>query len=93
MSKACPTEGCPFPLDEHFNWCGHQGRKVTHLHWPKKGMGGNNPNSKIVALACWPCHDKIDNFGGNIITKDLPGKGLTTWATDVISLIIRLAMK
>ena len=83
MIKSCSTEGCPFPPDEHFNWCGHQGRKVTHLHWPKKGMGGNNPKSKIVALACWECHDKIDNFGGNIITKDLPGKGLTTWGTDV----------
>jgi len=24
-------------------------------------MGGNNPKSKIVAVLCWPMHDRIDN--------------------------------
>lgn len=74
---------CPFSEEDHYNWCGHQGEKRTHLHWPKKGMGGNNPKSKIVAIACWPCHDKIDNFGGSIHIKNLPGKGLTCWGMDI----------
>lgn len=78
MRSQCPQgyEDCPFLAEEHFNFCGHR-RPLTHLHWPKKGMGGHNPKSKIVALACGFCHDRIDNFGGRIEIEDGQVKGLT----------------
>ena len=58
----CPThKDCPFSREDHYNWCGHQGVELTHQHWPKKKMGGKNPESKIVALLCWHCHDEVDN--------------------------------
>lgn len=34
---------------------------VTHMHEPKKGMGGNNPNAKIRLCGCWAAHDSADN--------------------------------
>lgn len=40
---------------------GHRHDQPTHQHIPKKGMGGNNPESKIRAVLCWPMHDRIDN--------------------------------
>ena len=33
----------------------------TSQHWPKKGMGGNNPDSRIVARIDLGLHDAIDN--------------------------------
>ena len=35
----------------------------TSQHWPKKGMGGNNPKSRIVQEICLGLHDAIDNGG------------------------------
>ena len=74
----CSTKGCPFTPDEHGEWMeacsrapehGHRHDQPSHQHWPKKGMGGNNPKSKIVAVLCWPLHDRIDNkdFGNAVL--------------------------
>jgi hypothetical protein len=59
----------------------HWRDKPTHQHFPKKGMGGNNPKSKIVAILCPTCHDRIDNgdwgnrdLGRKYIAWDLHGK-------------------
>src|SRR3990167_8571367 len=62
----CTVEGCPWPDDPHIPWCGgipdHAHTNVaTHQHLPKKGMGGRNPKSKIVALLCPAMHDLVDN--------------------------------
>ncbi len=64
----CTTKGCPWPKDEdaHIPWCLHiegveHWAKSTHQHIPKKGSGGNNPDSKIRAILCQLCHDKVDN--------------------------------
>src|SRR3990170_1065917 len=62
----CTVEGCPWPDDPHIPWCGgipdHGHTNVaTHQHLPKKGMGGRNPKSKIVALLCPAMHDLVDN--------------------------------
>ena len=80
----CRVDGCPWPKDEemHRPWCGHQGQ-MTHLHHPKKGMGGHNRSSRIVAIACWPCHSKIDNDIGTLFVKDIPYRGLTVWGADL----------
>ena len=74
----CSRKGCPFTPDEHDEWMevcsrapehGHRHDEPTHQHFPKKGMGGNNPKSKIVAVLCWPLHDRIDNkdFGNAVL--------------------------
>jgi hypothetical protein len=34
---------------------------LTEQHRPKKGMGGNNPASKVVSILCAGLHDQIDN--------------------------------
>jgi len=68
----CSTKDCPYPNDRewHEAWMercanaiehGHRHDQPTHAHFPKKGMGGNNPLSKIVAIICWPLHDSVDN--------------------------------
>src|SRR3990170_2019687 len=62
----CTVEGCPWPDDPHIPWCGgipdHAHTNVaTHQHLPKKGMGGRNPKSRIVALLCPAMHDLVDN--------------------------------
>ena len=65
----CSVKDCPWPQDEeiHVPWClgipdvEHWRDKPTHQHHPKKGMGGNNPKSRIVAILCPPCHDRVDN--------------------------------
>ncbi len=65
----CKIKDCPRPDSEHrcvaeglpFHTC--WGR-VTHAHYPKKGMGGNNPLSKIVAFIDAGLHDHIDNGSG-----------------------------
>ena len=78
----CSTRGCPFTPDEHDEWMalcsrapehGHRHDQLSHQHWPKKGMGGNNPKSKVVAVLCWPLHDRIDNkdWGNEVFI--LPG--------------------
>jgi len=77
----CSTKGCPWPHDEemHRPWClaFEYAHSVvpTHQHWPKKGMGGNNPKSKIVSILCSYCHDRIDNgpWGNGVF--DIPGVG------------------
>jgi hypothetical protein len=38
--------------------------RVTPQHHPKKGMGGNNPKSRVVAYLCIGIHDAIDNISG-----------------------------
>lgn len=74
----CATPDCPWKDDEeiHEPWCreiaGVEHRPPgTHQHWPKKGMGGRNSKSRIVAILCWPCHDRIDNGTdwGNAVTE------------------------
>ena len=68
MTDRCTTRGCPWPTDAemHRPWClgipdVPHSPDAGHQHHPKKGMGGNNPNSQIVAVLCNFCHDKIDN--------------------------------
>lgn len=67
----CPPD-CPFPQqaawhDEWLERCrsaaphGHRDDQMTHAHWPKKQMGGNNPKAKVRAYICWPIHDSADN--------------------------------
>lgn len=81
----CSTKGCPFPESLHHNWCGkapgNHAQAVTHQHWPKKGMGGNNPKSKIVALLCTFCHDRIDNgdWGNGVFATTEDGKQIETY--------------
>ncbi len=87
----CSVKDCPWPKDEeiHVPWClgipdvEHWPDKPTHQHWPKKGMGGNNPKSKIIAILCPPCHDRIDNvdWGNNV--KNFPGRGDVYFAWDL----------
>lgn len=76
----CRTRDCPWKDDEEIHCCwgkdipGHVCSGVlTHQHWPKKGMGGNNPESKIRAILCWSLHDQIDNgieYGNAAYTID-----------------------
>lgn len=77
----CATKDCPWRDDWDFHqipWCqgleGEHFKVVTHQHFPKKGMGGNNPKSRIVALLCWDCHDRIDNRDWGNAVKEINGK-------------------
>ncbi|KKN15859.1 hypothetical protein LCGC14_0981520, partial [marine sediment metagenome] len=81
----CRTKGCPFTPDEHDEWMalcrkapehGHRDDQLSHQHHPKKGMGGHNSKSKIVAILCWPMHDRIDNgdWGNAVVTTIEDGK-------------------
>ncbi|KKM91581.1 hypothetical protein LCGC14_1227190 [marine sediment metagenome] len=87
----CSVQDCPWPKDEeiHVPWClgipdvEHWADKPTHQHLPKKGMGGNNPKSKIVAILCPPCHDRIDNGDWSNDVKDFPGRGRVYFAQDL----------
>lgn len=88
----CRTKGCPFTPDEHDEWMalcrqapehGHRDDQLSHQHHPKKGMGGHNSLSKIVAILCWPMHNRIDNgdYGNDVkdgvfSAWDLHGKTL-----------------
>ena len=68
----CPVRGCPAPSDPswHEPWCGH-GLTGSHQHWPKKGMGGHNKASRIVAFICNDCHYAVDNgasMGNAVLT-------------------------
>ncbi|KKK56661.1 hypothetical protein LCGC14_3062260, partial [marine sediment metagenome] len=77
----CRVKGCPWPKDAevHVPWCLHiprdHGFGVTHQHIPKKGMGGNNPESKIRAILCGACHDFVDNtpHWDNCVTPGVDG--------------------
>lgn len=84
----CSTKGCPTRLksfkgdvnDWHRPWCQDiKGHKcfggATHQHVPKKGMGGNNPESKIVACICAGAHDRIDNGDWGNEVLDVPDVG------------------
>ena len=99
----CRTKDCPFTPDEHDEWMelcsrapehGHRHDQPTHQHHPKKGMGGNNPLSKIVAVLCWPFHDRIDNKDWGNDVKNVPGRGLVYFAWDLHgnTLIERMVM-
>ncbi len=87
----CSVKDCPWPKDEeiHIPWClgipdvEHWADKPTHQHFPKKGMGGNNPKSKIVAILCLTCHDRIDNGDWSNDVKDFPGRGRVYFALDL----------
>ena len=76
MAK-CSVKDCLFDEDTHAAgvWCKGipdvpHTEGYTHQHIPKKGMGGNNPNSKIRALLCSYCHDRIDNGDwGNSVSE------------------------
>lgn len=66
----CRTPGCPFTREQHGEWMercargaehGHRHDQPTHAHHPRKGMGGKNPKSRIVAVICWPLHNATDN--------------------------------
>jgi len=83
MSDPCSTPGCPAPKDAawHEPWCRRiKGHKCfggpTHQHLPKRGMGGHNPNSKIVACLCAGMHDAVDNGFkyGNAVIVDGEGR-------------------
>lgn len=68
LRRACSVSDCPWPYEPSLHYCwareveGHfcYG-KVTHQHKPRKGMGGNNPLSKIRAMLCAGLHSAIDN--------------------------------
>ena len=88
----CRTKDCPFTPEEHSEWMdlcsrapehGHRHDQPSHQHIPKKGMGGKNSKSKIVAILCWPMHDRIDNgeWGNDI--KEMPGRGRVYFAWDI----------
>jgi len=88
----CRTKQCPFSPDEHDEWMdlcsrapehGHRHDQLTHQHHPKKGMGGNNPLSKIVSIICWPMHDRIDNKDWGNDVKDIPWRGRVYFAWDI----------
>lgn len=90
--RKCKTKGCPFTPDEHEEWMalcrqapehGHRDDQLSHQHHPKKGMGGHNQKSKIVAILCWPMHDRIDNGDWSNDIKDFPGRGLAYFAWDL----------
>ncbi len=81
----CKTKGCPFTPDDHGEWMalcrqapehGHRDDQLSHQHLPKKGMGGHNQRSRIVAILCWPMHDRIDNgdWGNSVVTTFEDGK-------------------
>lgn len=88
--------GCPWPdsAEVHVPWCLHIDRK-NHIHWrdkpthqhiPKKGMGGKNPKSRIVAILCPPCHDLTDNsvHWDNAVVPGADGKlAYALWDCDV----------
>lgn len=64
----CPSD-CRIPEPMHYCWGneipGHECMgNLTHQHRPKKGMGGNNPKAKIVAILCAGLHDQLDNNSG-----------------------------
>ncbi len=68
----CTVDGCPAPSDESWHHCFLCGKaEVQHHHLPKKGMGGHNPKSKIVAALCQKHHDQTDTVLGNCV-KDYP---------------------
>ncbi len=81
----CSVKDCPWPKDKeiHLPWClgipdvPHLRLHPTHQHYPKKGMGGNNPKSKIVAILCNYCHDRIDN--GDWGNRALGEEGYIAW--------------
>ena len=84
----CTTKGCPWPDDAtmHVSWClGYKDTEhsgiPTHQHWPKKGMGGNNPKAKIVSILCSYCHDRIDNgsWGNAVLTLSDGTKLYRAW--------------
>lgn len=106
----CRTKDCPFTPDEHDEWMelcsrapehGHRHDQPTHQHHPKKGMGGNNPLSKIVAVLCWPFHDQIDNgeWGNSVDETFEDGKRVTMYRAwdvhnkTVIEQVIGIATK
>ncbi|OGF52805.1 MAG: hypothetical protein A2Z21_09435 [Candidatus Fraserbacteria bacterium RBG_16_55_9] len=62
----CTVDGCPHPNDNDFHRCLVDGRlEAQHHHWPKRGMGGRNLKSQIVACLCQRCHDNTDLIWGN----------------------------
>ena len=73
-SGQCVASGIP----EHPNCWG----PITQQHWPKKGMGGNNPLSKVVAWICLGLHDAIDNgwkYQGRRWSNDVDERAGTRW--------------
>ncbi len=87
----CSVKDCPWRDDEeiHVPWClgipdvPHSPEK-GHQHHPKKGMGGKNPESKIVAILCNYCHGRIDNgtdWGNAVVPKE--DGTLAYWAFDL----------
>ncbi|KKL47884.1 hypothetical protein LCGC14_2331060 [marine sediment metagenome] len=84
----CRTKGCPFTPDQHDEWMelcsrapehGHRHDQPSHQHWPKRSQGGK----EIVAVLCWPFHDRVDNgdFGNDV--KEVPGRGRVYFAWDI----------
>lgn len=86
LSRVCSTPGCPAAYEpEYSEWhrCWAQGIRghrcfggLTHCHLPKKGMGGHNSASKIVACLCAGMHDAVDNGFkyGNAVILDSEGR-------------------
>ena len=84
----CRTKQCPFTPDEHEEWMelcsrapehGHRHDQPSHQHWPKRSQGGK----EIVAILCWPMHDRIDNGDWSNDVKDFPGRGPVYFAQDL----------
>ena len=84
----CRTKDCPFTPDEHDEWMdlcsrapehGHRHDQPSHQHWPKRSQGGK----EIVAVLCWPMHDRIDNFDWGNDVKEVPGRGRVYFAWDL----------
>jgi hypothetical protein len=46
-------------------------------------MGGKNAKSKIVAVICWPMHDRIDNSDWGNGVREFPGRGRVYFAWDL----------
>lgn len=68
VKARCRTKDCPWPFDEeiHVPWCRGIAGHVCfggayHQHRPKKGMGGHNPDAKIVGVICAGMSDAVDN--------------------------------
>ena len=83
MRDRCSTKDCPWPFDPDIHHCWARCEPwhecdgtASHQHHPRKGMGGNNPNSKIVAILCLALHDAIDNglrYQGRRWSNDVKG--------------------
>lgn len=83
VRNRCRNRECPWRDSEetHRPWCqGAQDHRcfggATHQHLPKRGAGGHNPKSRIVAILCAGLHDAVDNGTKykNAVQTDFQGR-------------------